>query len=237
MDVLVVGWSDIVRRRVLPALDGLSLVSAVHVASSAGRVDLAGLSTKAGRTFTGPMHLEEALEAFPLSLVYVSGRNDAHAHRALAALESGHDVIIDKPAFLTTSARDSCLHAARAGGLLLTEATVWPFHAQVVELRRVLAHEGLHATRIASTFTIPALPETNFRTQTEMGGGAVADMGAYAMSPGRVFGTAEHVEVTAAITQRFPSGLDLGFRVLARYCRWARRIWGVLHGCPVHQPP
>lgn len=215
MDVLVLGWSDIVRRRVLPALDGLPDVGVIHVATGAGDVSLAAASAKPGRVLTGDFR--KALNEFPDALVYVSGVNTDHAERVLAALDAGHDVVVDKPAVLTNSDRDACLRAAASRGLMLAEATVWPLHSQVRELLARLQARGLRAELIESVFVIPALPESNFRTQQVLGGGAVSDMGAYAMSPARVFGSGDLATLESTITQRADSGLDLAFEVSASY--------------------
>lgn len=217
MEVLVVGWSDIVRRRVLPALGGIDQVSAVHLSTTYERANLGGVSAKAGRTYTGSDHLDAALTACPSAVVYVSGTNASHVRRTLAALASGHDVIVDKPAFLDEAGRRACLDAAQSHGLLLAEATVWPFHEQVAELRRRLTDRGLRPERIVSTFTIPVLAATNFRTQATLGGGVLSDMGAYAMSPGRIFGNTDLVDITGEITQRSADGLDLAFHMRAEY--------------------
>jgi predicted dehydrogenase len=215
MDVLVIGWSDIVRRRVLPALDTIDAVAAIHVATTSADAGLASTTAKAGRVFTDGW--QSALDECPDTLVYVSGINTDHYARVLAALESGHDVVVDKPAVLTREHRAACLAAAATNGRVLAEATVWPLHAQVTELIRRVHDRGLHTTRIASIFTIPALPASNFRTQVASGGGAVADMGAYAMSPGRVFGTGELVGLDAVLTQADARGLDVGFSLEGTY--------------------
>lgn len=216
VDVLVLGWSDIVRRRVLPALDGLDSVASVHLATRQG-ADLGGLSRKAGRTFGGPRATDDALAALPAAVVYASGVNTEHASRVHAALLSGHHVVVDKPAFLSRADASACLARARDDGLMLAEATVWSRHAQVSGLLHRMQEHGLRARRLACTFTIPSLPSTNFRTRAGEGGGAVADMGAYATSPGRVFGTSPLVGVSAAVSHRDPHGLDLGFTTTLRY--------------------
>jgi predicted dehydrogenase len=67
-----------------------------------------------------------------------------------------------------------------------------------------------------ATFTIPRLPSSNFRTDPMRGGGALADMGVYAMSPARVFGNGDLLEITAHVTQ-WIKNCDIGFSVSAKY--------------------
>ncbi len=218
MDVLVLGWSDIVRRRVVPALLDVDAVRHVHVATTSdGALDLTALGPKAGRSFTGPTSVSRALETLADCLVYVSGRNTDHAARVLAALGTGHDVVVDKPAFISSGERQQCLAAAAAQGRMLAEAVVWPMHAQVAELIARLQSLALSPTAIRATFAIPALPMSNFRTQAALGGGVVADMGVYAMSPARVLGAGALEALTGDITARSATGLDHAFTCRARY--------------------
>ncbi len=218
MDVLVLGWSDIVRRRVLPAFGRIDDVGRVHVATQSRTApDLTALGARAGRAYTGVDAIARALVDLPDALVYVSGHNTVHADRVLAALGSGHDVVVDKPAFLSAAERDRCLAAATSEHRMVAEALVWPRHAQVAELLDRMRSMSLRAKAIRATFAIPELPGTNFRTNPALGGGAVADMGVYAMSPARVFGDGELEQVTGRVIDTSDNGVDRAFTFAARY--------------------
>ena len=214
MDVLVVGWSDIVRRRVLPALASVPGIGRIHLATGGVTPEAAGVT---GTVWAGSGSVEAALEASPGVLVYVSGINTDHAARVESALVRGHHVIVDKPAFVDRESAQRCLALARAGDLMLAEATVWAWHAQVRSLLAVMAERGWVARQARSTFTIPALPTHNFRVDPHSGGGVVADMAAYALSPGRVLGGGDLVACDASGLVVDDRGLDLGFTVHARY--------------------
>lgn len=217
MDVLILGWSDIVRRRVVPALLSLDGVDQIHVASSSGAPRPGDLGPRAGRSYDGDMAIEQALDDQPGALVYVSGVNVEHALRVLAAFDTGHDVVVDKPAVMSAAERRLCLNAAQKAGRLLAEAIVWPTHPQVTGLLDRLRAQSLVVRDIDATFTIPPLPVTNFRTDQMRGGGAAADMGAYAMSPARIFGRGRLDDLRGEVTARQPDGLDVGFEMSAHY--------------------
>lgn len=216
MDVLILGWSDIVRRRVVPALLAIDGVDEIHVASSSTAPDPADLGRRAGRIYDGDMAIEQALDDQADAVVYVTGANIDHAPRVLTAFNAGHDVIVDKPAVLSAAERHLCLTAARRVGRLLAEAIVWPTHPQVTELLDRLRAQSLVVRDIHATFTIPPLPATNFRMDPLRGGGAVADMGAYAMSPARVFGRGRLHDLRGDVL-RLQNGLDTGFDMSAQY--------------------
>lgn len=214
MDVLVVGWSDIVRRRVLPALASVPAVERIHLATAGASPADSGLT---GSIWSGSESVQAALDSLPGALVYVSGTNTDHAPRVEAALRLGHHVIVDKPAFVDRESARQCLALARAGGLLLAEATVWSWHAQVRALLSLMAEQGWVPRHVRSIFTIPALPADNFRTDPGRGGGVVADMAAYALSPGRVLGGGDLVTCEVSDVRVDDQDLDLGFTVHAGY--------------------
>ncbi len=186
MKLLVCGGSDIFFRRVLPGLPGLG-VTAVEVA------------TKSGRRAPGEVPLPvawrddalAAIEDSPAEAVYVTTENSRHAALAMAALENGRHVIVDKPAFPDAATATRAADLAAKKGLVLAEATVWADHPRLVALRQAFAAAGSAPTRISAVFSFPPLPPDNFRHRPECGGGALYDLGPYAASPGRVlFGQA-----------------------------------------------
>jgi predicted dehydrogenase len=222
VDILLIGWSDIVRRRILPALAAVDGIDLVHVATGAEALtpdwrSAGGPRVRPGRVFAGPGSWQRALAELPPALAYASGTNVDHAPRTRAALAAGWDVIVDKPAFLDPADLVDCLVLARQGGRLLAEATVWSYHAQVTTALDAIGRLGLQVREIEATFTVPALPPTNFRTDPALGGGAVADLGVYGMSPARVFGSGRLVDLGGRVTGTSVDGLDSAFSVEATY--------------------
>lgn len=58
----------------------------------------------------------EDLLALPLDVVAIAAPNHLHARYAIAALEAGHDVILEKPLGVTLAECDAVLAAAKASG-------------------------------------------------------------------------------------------------------------------------
>jgi predicted dehydrogenase len=93
----------------------------------------------------------------------------------------------------------------------LAEATVWPYHPQV---RQLLDAAGSGPRRASAIFCYPPLPATDYRWHAELGGGALWDLGPYAVSVGRVLFGAEPEAVGAHVLAR-ARGVDTSF------CMWA----------------
>lgn len=209
MKLLILGYSSIVRRRVLPAARGVAEVAQVEVASrgfaASTPPELAGV-----RTWSD---YGEAIDRSGCEVVYVSLVNALHEVWVRRALASGRHVIVDKPAFLGLAAAEAALAQAVAGGRLLAEATVWSFHPQVRELQRLVADGPLRAVTL---FSFPPLPPDNYRWQAGLGGGALWDLGPYAVSLGRVLYGGEPVELRGQVVAR--SGeVDAAFTFTAEY--------------------
>ena len=216
MEVLVIGVSSIVTRRVLPALAALDDVEKIHLAS---RRTLSAPDSipaeKRGRVIQG---YGRALTEIIPCLVYLSLPNSLHAEWASKALDAGFHVIVDKPAFISLRETEALLQLAKSKKLLLGEATVWNFHPQVEAINKFLCEEGVRVTRLSATFSFPPLQPSNFRCCPELGGGSLLDLGPYAASCSRVFlGEPPHEVVCRVHTRAETSAVDTSFSMLASY--------------------
>jgi dTDP-3,4-didehydro-2,6-dideoxy-alpha-D-glucose 3-reductase len=190
MKLLVLGVSDIFRRRVIPVLasagvSSLDLCSASHIPCEAP----AGIPT---RTFSS---YAEALVRSDAQAVYISTHNSLHSRLIQDALANGRHVAVDKPAFLSATETEAALDLARSRGLILAEATVWNEHPRAAAMKRLFERDG-GPTRLSACFSFPPLPRGNFRMDKALGGGALLDLGPYAVSPGRFFFGCAPQEVT-----------------------------------------
>ena len=208
MHLLLVGHSDIARRRVLPALAACG-VTAVDVASRSASPPFARPASMAGIDYRS---YETAVRESAATLVWISTTNDLHARLAAMALDAGRHVVLDKPATVTLGEAESLARLAAARRKLLAEATVYAFHPQIDAVRRFFADAGTAPTQLVAAFSFPPLPASNFRRQAALGGGAELDLGPYAMSAGRLFFDAAPEWVLA-------HGLaaDTGFSLVASY--------------------
>ncbi len=152
-----------------------------------------------------------ALLADPdVDAVYISLTNEAHAPWSIAALSAGKHVLCEKPLGLTATEVDAMASAASAAGRILVEASWYRWHPRV-RLAASLVRDGAigDVRHVAAGFTFDGRLDGNYRLEPARGGGALYDVGCYAVSAALwAFGGAPVGEVVAR--QRVgPTGVDL----------------------------
>ncbi len=197
MNILVLGNSNIFQRRVLPALTKLDVVTNIEVASQSGP----------GRWQDYGVALVESQAA----VVYISLVNRLHFEWAKKALNHGYHVIIDKPATTTLAEAEELINLAQEKQLCLAEATVYAYHPQISTLQNL----G-QAHTLMVNFSFPPMPGDNYRYSFQAGGGAIEDLGTYALTPGRLFFKAQPLEIKAVVTAD-NGQVPLAFSFLAVY--------------------
>jgi len=211
MRLLILGFSSIAERRVIPAAAAVTAISEISVASRSRRPPASW--PKQGRFFTD---YESALRDGGADIVYISLPNAMHEQWTGAALAAGKHVVVDKPAMIAREAAERAVAEARRGKRLLAEATVFSRHPQFQALGSFIAEQG-PLTYVDAQFVIPPLPIGNFRNHRELGGGCLLDMGPYAAATMRLLGGGQPSRVTALAGGVHPeTGVDMGFSVLAR---------------------
>ena len=208
MHILIIGYSRIARRRVIPAINAAAPESRISVASRS-----AGPEGR-GDEFTWYDDYADAVNRSGADVAYISLPNAAHADWAQRALSAGLHVIVDKPAFLTVCETVRILTQARASRRLIAEANVFPFHPQLETLTTLLSRHSVEGRRAVAVFSFPALAASDFRHQRDLGGGALLDLGPYAVASDRVIFQSPPDRVHAEVVSRTPEGLVTGFSVL-----------------------
>ncbi len=210
MHLLILGFSSIAERRLIPAA---AVVDAIGEISIASRSRKPPSWPKQGRFFTD---YESALRDGGADIVYLSLPNAMHEAWIFAALAAGKHVIVDKPAMVGFEAAERAVAEARRGKRLLAEATVFSRHPQFQALDSFITEQG-PLTYVDAQFIIPPLPLGNFRNHRELGGGCLLDMGPYAAATMRLLGGGPPSRVTALAGGVHPqTGVDIGFSVQAR---------------------
>jgi predicted dehydrogenase len=123
----------------------------------------------------------EVLAADDVDAVYISLPNDAHLAWVQAALAAGKHVLCEKPLGLAADEVVRMRAAADSAGLLLVEAAWNRWHPRTQRVAQLLAEaEGPRTVR--TWFTFPGVPGDNYRLRPEHGGGALLDVGCYAVA-------------------------------------------------------
>lgn len=214
MKALILGRSNIVSRRVLPALEAVARVEAIDIASRRAVAPDDTFTTKLDRVFND---YQVALHESDAAWVYVSTVNSDHAYWVDQALVCGYHVAVDKPAVLSADDAVSVVELASSKGLAVAEATVNLFHPQAGDIQHLFRECGCEPTRATAVFSMPPLRIDNFRYSTSSGGGAIYDLGPYAASLARwLFGTQpERIEVS--LSHDGPQDAETSFSVLTAF--------------------
>jgi dTDP-3,4-didehydro-2,6-dideoxy-alpha-D-glucose 3-reductase len=195
MEILVLGCSNVFLRRVLPALNSNKEIKKIHIASKSKTQAIKELEfcNKIGIWFDD---YSVAINSLCSDLVYISLPNHLHFKWAKKSLETGLNVIVEKPATINFLDSENLVELSLKKNLCLAESIVWPFHPiiDIVKNNLNLAQNKLIV--VNASFTVPSFKSDNFRNFSEYGGGAFNDMSAYAASIGRVLFNKEPTSIS-----------------------------------------
>jgi predicted dehydrogenase len=124
--------------------------------------------------------------------IYIPLPNGLHAEWTIAALGAGKVVFCEKPLCGTVEDTERVLAAARATGVPLWEAFVFPFHEQMDLVRGMLADGTIGTVReIQSRFHFVLDDPDDIRLFANLAGGSIQDVGCYPIRLARLMFDAE----------------------------------------------
>jgi predicted dehydrogenase len=204
------GW--IATRALAPAIHR-SRVSVLH---SVGARDI-GRARALGPVGEAYDSYRAVIEDPEVEAVYIALANDVHVQWSLEALRAGKHVLCEKPLGMSAAEVETLIAAADETGLLAVEASWNRWHPRTVRLAEIIASEEIGAVRHVSTgFTFNGVEADNYRLDPAHGGGALYDLGPYAMAaPLWLTGWSDF---TAQRVERLlhPGGVDLTTRAWMR---------------------
>ena len=210
--ILFLGYSNLVKRRILPIVQAAGFDN-IYVAKYSGQswdVDLPDFVTHFDS-------LEEGIEKYQGSLVYISIVNSRHVEYAKKCFEARLHTIIDKPATLSLSEAECLIELAKSKNLLLAESTVYLEHPQMEVIQQIFKENDDSPKLITMHFSMPPFIGDNFRYHKDLGGGAINDTAPYVASLGRYFFKAVPVEVRTSINERQKDGLEIEYSTILKY--------------------
>ena len=188
-------------------------VGVLGAAEGAEMFAVAARDLERARSFGAPRAFgsyEELIADPDVDAVYIGLPNDAHLRWTVAALEAGKAVLCEKPLALTVDEVDEMIAAADRTGGLLVEASWYRWHPRTQMADRMLRSGAIgEITSASAGFSFAGVPAGNFRLDPAKGGGALYDIGCYAVSGVLLaIGQGLPTEVTAK-TSTSDSGVDL----------------------------
>ena len=145
---------------------------------------VSGFPKKQGKIIEVYKNYESALEEFQGDVVYISLPNSLHDKYLIKSMQMGFNCIVDKPAILNPNSIKLIDEFYLKRNIFVAEAAVFRYHSAWKEAIALMGGRN-EIQNIVAEFTIPRLPDSDFRTKEKWGGGAVNDMSAYAMGIGR----------------------------------------------------
>jgi xylose dehydrogenase (NAD/NADP) len=132
----------------------------------------------------------DALLADPgIEAVYISLPNSMHCEWAIKALEAGKHVLCEKPLSRHASDVEAAFDAADRAGRMLSEAFMYRHNPQTKRAKQLVAEGAIGELRlIRAAFSFSLYDDDNIRLSTALEGGALMDIGCYAVSGSRLFG-------------------------------------------------
>ncbi len=204
--------SWIANQAVIPALLASTGCELVAVACADGSVPPGVAHLDAGS-------YQAVLDRPDVDAVYLPLPNGLHRRWVEASAAAGKHVLCEKPLGVDVADAAAMVAACDRAGVLLAEAWMTPFGARWSEVIASAASGGLGEVRdIRAEFTFVIGPgrETNYRWDPGQGGGALLDVGIYALGAAVSLWGAEPVAVHA--TSRWSTtGVDTTTSV---WCDW-----------------
>ena len=198
----VVGLGNIAQVAVLPAFAHAQENSELVGLISSDAEKLSVLSQRHGVAIIGSYHdLDQLLASGQIDAIYVATPNTKHRIALESAARVGVHVLCEKPLAATSADCRAMIAAAADGGIKLMTAYRLHFeHANLRVIERLRAGE-IGELRIFSSVFSQQVREGDIRTHSDLGGGALFDMGIYCVNAARYLFQAEPIEVTAVRVQ------------------------------------
>jgi predicted dehydrogenase len=213
----VLGTARIARNYVFEAIRDAELCELVAVASRRRATAAA-----AAAEFAIPRVHDDygALLADPdIEAIYLPLPNDLHTPWIRAAADAGKHVLCEKPLTLDAAEADAVAAYCRERGVLLMEAFMYRFHPAWAEVRRLLDEGAIgRLTDVETWFVFRSKQDaSDYRMSMARGGGALLDVGCYAVNLTRWL-LGDEPESVLASARLDPSGeVDLTFSAILDY--------------------
>jgi D-xylose 1-dehydrogenase (NADP+, D-xylono-1,5-lactone-forming) len=202
-----------VNERLMPAIVAAHNSELVAVASRRAGAAVETLQRYAPQ-LTGVRHydhLEALLDDEMVEAVYLPLANHEHAEWTLKAIQRGKHVLCEKPMALTVADIEAIGHAARERQVTVMEGFMYRFHpqhARVLELIRSGLIGDIRSVRASYSFMMRPARMYRLALAIENGGGAMWDIGCYAIHSLRMFFDQDPIAATA-MAKYVESGADV----------------------------
>ncbi len=192
----VVGLGYIAQAAVLPSFAHARRNSSLHAIVSGSPEKL----NEVGDKYRIPVRAtyddyERCLQE--VDAVYLCTPNSEHSDYAARAAQAGKHILCEKPLAVTQSECERMIKAAKDNNVKIMTAYRLHFEPLFLEVLEIVKSGKIGEPRFfTSNFSMHARPG-GIRTQRELGGGTLYDLGVYCINTARLMFNAEPIEVMA----------------------------------------
>ena len=211
----VLGTAGIARGETIP---GMQLAENCELWAVAGR------SLEKAESFRNTFGFRKAYGSYDelladpdVEAVYIPLPNDLHCEWSVRALQAGKHVLCEKPLAVSEAQAKKMFDAAEAGGVYLMEAFAY-LHSPFVQAVKAELDAGTigDIRYMESAFITGRRPDTDIRLRKETCGGAMYDLGCYAVSMA-MWMIGKEPDTVRASAQFSEKGIDLFTSALLLY--------------------
>lgn len=203
-----------VNERLLPAIVEAANAELVAIASRRSGAAAQTLAQYAPQQsgVTTYDRLEALLDDERVQAVYLPLANHEHGEWTLRSIERGKHVLCEKPMALTVADIDAIASAARKHRVKVMEGFMYRFHPQHAKVQELIRSGLIGEVRsVRASFSFMMRPARMYRLaeSVERGGGAMWDIGCYAIHAARFPFFDESPRAVSAIAKYVESGADI----------------------------
>ena len=187
LNIGILGCATIAERSVIPAILELNNLYTLEGIASRDLNKAKVFAEKFGsRAY---LSYEAIVEDVNIDAVYIPLPNSLHAEWIEKSLHLGKHVLVEKSLACTYNEVKYLNNLAKEKGLTLVENFQFRFHSQLKYILNLIEQGTIGEIRcIRSSFGFPGLPsENDIRYQSDLGGGALLDAGAYPVKISQIF--------------------------------------------------
>ncbi len=209
----ILGAAKIALNRVIPAMREASNATVAAIASR----DIARAREAAAKSGIEKSYgsYEELLADPAIEAIYNPLPNHLHVEWCVKAMEAGKHVLCEKPISLTAHEAEVLLDVRKRTGRLIEEAFAIRNHPQWAALRQVIDSGEVGQVRGVQTMLCMNSRDPNdIRNNPDIGGGALYDLGSYAVTGCRMVFNSEPIRAIGVFetdpdfgTDRLTSGI------------------------------
>jgi predicted dehydrogenase len=204
----VLSTAKIAVEKVIPALQSAAHCALVAIASR----DAATAAQAASRLGIPRAHgsYEALLDDPGVDVVYIPLPNHLHAEWAMRAAAAGKHVLCEKPIAMSAVQAQEMVDACQRAGVRLMEAFMYRLHPLWVRALEIVASGRIGELLAVQTFfAYRNVNPANIRNVAAFGGGALRDIGCYAIHSARLLMAEEPTRVEAVIRRDPNFGTDV----------------------------